>query len=108
MRKITQNAVSAFFAGRSFSSGNTVVTVSSSLRCTSMLLHGNKIATRYAGLPYIHVSDAGWQTNTTKERLNGILEHVGITGACKIGQKDFAWYWRENNIPFESNTFHFV
>jgi len=108
MRKITANAVSAFFAGVPFSSSNTVVTVSSSLQCTSMLLHGNKIAIRYTGMPYIHISDAGWQTNTTKERLNGILEHAGITDTCKIGQKDFAWYWKENNIPFESNTFHLV
>jgi hypothetical protein len=108
MRKITANAVSAFFAGRSFSSGNTMVTVSSSLQCTSMLLHGHTIAVRYPDTGDIHVSDAGWQTNTTKERLNGILEQVGVTGACKIGQKDFAWYWKENNIPFEPNTFHLV
>ena len=108
MRKITANAVSAFFTGVPFSSGNTVVTVSSSLQCTSMLLHGHTIAVHYPTTGHTHISDAGWQTNTTKERLNGILEHVGVTGACKIGQKDFAWYWKENNIPFESNTFHLV
>ena len=108
MRKITVSAVSAFFAGVPFSSGNTVVTVNSSLQCTSMLLHGNTIAVRYPITGHTHISDAGWQTHTTKERLNGILEQAGIKGACKIGQKDFAWYWKEGDIPFKSNTFHLV
>jgi hypothetical protein len=108
MRKITANAVSAFFAGRSFSSGNTTVSIQDATGDASMLLHGHTIAVHYPATGNIHISDAGWQTNTTKERLNGILEHVGVIGACKIGQKDFAWYWRENNIPFESNTFHLV
>jgi hypothetical protein len=108
MRKITVSAVSAFFAGVPFSSGNTAVTVNSSLQCTSMLLHGHIIAVRYPTTGHIYISDGGWQTNTTKERLNGILENVGITGACKIGQKDFVWYWKKDNIPFNSNTFHLV
>jgi len=108
MRKITANAVSAFFAGVPFSSGNTTVSIRDATGDAYMILHGHTIAVRYPTTGHIHISDAGWQTTTTKERLNGILEHVGITGACKIGQKDFAWYWKEDNIPFESNTFHLV
>jgi hypothetical protein len=108
MRKITVSAVSAFFAGVPFSSGNTTVIIQDATGDASMLLHGHTIAVRYPITGHIHISDGGWQTHTTKERLNGILEHVGITGACKIGQKDFVWYWKEGNIPFESNTFHLV
>ena len=48
-----------------------------------IILHGNTIAElSHEGL---QITSAGWETNTTKERLNG-LPNVNIT------QKDFIWY----------------
>ena len=63
-RKVTSSIVDAFLSGRSLKVGNTE-TDGSSIR-----LHGNLIAIRENGKLY--VSNAGWFSNTTKDRLNGI------------------------------------
>lgn len=48
-----------------------------------LILHGNTIAElSHKGL---QISSGGWQTNTTKERLNGLPN-------VSIHQKDFQWY----------------
>ncbi len=50
---------------------------------SELFLHGNKIAEwREDGL---WITNAGWSSNTTKERLNGVR---GVS----IYQKNFAWY----------------
>lgn len=54
----------------SFNKDNTKVVVGSNQ--TTMFLHGNAIA-RKASDGTIEVSLAGWNTNTTKERLRGIV-----------------------------------
>lgn len=97
MRKITKEAVKAFFSGRSFNSGNTRVDISGN--CVSMYLHGNCIASIQKG--NIYFSDCKWQTATTKERLNGIFNYLRIPG---IFQKNFTWY-RDNVeiIPGSTN-----
>ena len=67
MRKITENAVSAFYAGAAACLGNTSIVVDDSV---TMCLHGNAIAKLFNGNLYI--TTAGWDTRTTKERLNGL------------------------------------
>jgi hypothetical protein len=63
----------------------------------SSKLHGNEIAYRYNDPERtLSITDAGWQTNTTKERLNGIPN-------VHIHQKDWVWYlngeeWNGNLI----------
>lgn len=69
-RKITQHTVNAFMAGNSFKEDNSEVVADGSL--IKMYLHGNLIAVRDTKSKSISISNAGWQTNTTKERLNGI------------------------------------
>ena len=78
MRAITMEAVNAFVNGRNFKSSNTVV------RGKSFYLHGNKIAW-YDERGSLWITNCGWQTNTTKERLNG-LPNVSIV------QKNYQWY----------------
>ena len=62
---------------------------------TDLLLHGNIIATatkKFINGKYessITMDSAGWQTNTTKERLNGLLHHLN---AGSIYQKNFQWF----------------
>ena len=56
MRKITQQAVNAFIAGRKFSSGNTTVVVYDNQ--VDLLLHGNRIAKSIDSV--IYVTNAGW------------------------------------------------
>ena len=81
-RKITQEAVSAFLAGRKFSKSNMSVEVDS--RFTKLKLHGNTIAT-IDSFGVLSVSNAGWSSNTTKERLNGL---PGV----HVQQKNWTWY----------------
>lgn len=98
MRKITQQSVSAFFAGVNFKSGNMSVQ-SDSNGYYEMRLHGNLIA--YRCNDGIFISNAGWSSNTTKERLNGILSH--LNAGC-IYQRDFVWYWKDGQ-EFPYNEF---
>jgi len=83
MRKITSEAKKAFEAGRDYKNTNTEI------RGGSMFLFGNKIA-EYASLfndgnRDINITNAGWNSATTKERLNA-LEGVHIV------QKAGVWY----------------
>lgn len=68
MSKISKAAAAAFMAGKPFKKGNTEIFVSSD--CTIYFLHGNRIAHRDAS--GIHVSTAGWNTRTTRSRLNDL------------------------------------
>ena len=82
MRKITKESVNAFLSGKTFSKGNmSVVKDGETFR---LKLHGNTIAT-IDELGVLSVSNAGWASNTTKERLNGI---PGVS----VHQKNWNWY----------------
>lgn len=71
MRTITQNAVNAFMNAQAFRSGNTTVTVEPNV--TILKLHDNPIAYLYNDPERtLSITNAGWFTNTTKERLNAI------------------------------------
>ena len=54
-------------------------------------LHGNLIAE--VGEDFIKLFDGGWQSNTTKSRLNAILSAHGIGGEG-VFQKNFEWFIR--------------
>ena len=84
MRKITEESVAAFNDGRNFKSGNTTVTVLPNV--TVLSLFGNEIAYRYNDPERtLSITSAGWESNTTKERLNAI---EGVS----ISQRNFVWY----------------
>lgn len=77
-------AVYAFENARKFKKGNMSVEVLPNV--TIMRLHGNAIAYSYNDPERtLSISNCGWFTNTTKERLNG-LKGVHIT------QKNWQWY----------------
>lgn len=77
MRKITLEIVTAFEGRYAKTQGNTHTDG------TTLYLHGNAIAQWRDG--ELWVTSAGWETVTTKERLNGI-DGVHVT------QKDYQWY----------------
>ena len=81
-RKITQESISAFLSGRTFKKGNMSVEFNASF--WKLKLHGNTIAT-IDPLGVLCVSNAGWASNTTKERLNGL---PGVS----VNQKNWNWY----------------
>lgn len=79
MRNITKNAVNAFMSARP-NNGNwreSNTKVSSANNDVYMYLHDNVIAIRNFHTGIISISNAGWFSNTTKERLNG-LPNVSI------------------------------
>ncbi len=82
MRKITKEAVSAFLERKPFRKSNmSVEEIGGEWR---LKLHGNSIAS-IDELGVLSVSNAGWASNTTKERLNGI---PGV----RVNQKNWTWY----------------
>ena len=90
MRKITEQAVRAFRNNEEFKKDNTQICKGThDSGALFFKLHNNTIAMKVGDT--IKIKDAGWQTNTTKERLNGILEECG-SGYSFIFQKDFQWY----------------
>ena len=84
MRKITEESVNAFNNTLPFKKANMEIEVLPNV--TIMKLHGNAIAYRYNDPEKtLSITNCGWQTNTTKERLNGI-------DGVNIVQKKGVWY----------------
>jgi hypothetical protein len=82
MRKITKQIAEALANGKNKTIGNTATFDG------KVYLHGNKIAEwKENGL---HMSLAGWNTTTTRERLNGIAEHLGLN--VSFNQKNYNPY----------------
>ena len=94
MRKITELSVEKFVNDENFKRGNMEVRYQydcSLIPTTRMYLHGNCIAIKRYGK--ISITNAGWFSVTTKERLNGILEYFGKS---KIYQKNWNWFLDES------------
>ena len=73
---------------------NTQVTYNEMTNCSSVRLHGHLIATFDHNLKAVKLSSCGYETVTTKSRLNAILEEVKY--GCKVFQKNFDWFVRYN------------
>ncbi|MFN9982324.1 MAG: hypothetical protein ACK53Y_20520, partial [bacterium] len=86
MRKITSEAVDKFLSRKPFRKSN--MSVEESYGVYKLKLHGNTIAT-IDELGVLSVSNAGWASNTTKERLNGLPN-------VRIHQKNWNWYLNGN------------
>ena len=100
MRKIETQMNSAIRSGRNFSSANT--SVSHANGEANVYLHGNHIATVTDN--NVRIFDGGWQTVTTKSRLNVIINEFCDALTDGVFQKDYQWFIRDNNEvkPFES------
>ncbi len=105
MRKIERLMNDAIAQGKSeWKLDNTfVVTLN---KVAHVFLHNNKIAE--VGDNFIVLMDGGWQSNTTKSRLNAILEANGCGGE-RVFQKKGQWFVTVNNgrdnfatVPFFS------
>jgi hypothetical protein len=89
MRKITRDIVNAFQNSRSLTIGN------SRTNGESLWLFGNKIAEiRRDGL---WITNAGWNSSTTKERLNGL-------SSVHIIQRRGKWYL--NEVEWDGSWVH--
>ena len=92
MRKITSQSVNAFVNGYRFNQGNTTVSGcgATEIREWYLMLHNNLIAKKIVFVNELQITDAGWQTATTKERLNGVLDR--LTFGWRLFQKKGEWY----------------
>ena len=90
MRKIEQQMCAAIQADKNWSSGNTQVCTNDGV--STVYLHGNKIA--MVDDTSLTIFDGGWQSNTTKSRLNALCSEFCIAGEG-VFQKDFLWYVRK-------------
>jgi hypothetical protein len=100
MRKIEKQMNNAITKGIDFKLANTEVISCSHV--TDVFLHGNLIAR--IGETWIELFDGGWQSNTTKSRLNAILSEHGC-GDERVFQKNHTWFFSSNQfgtIPFFS------
>ena len=106
MRKIEQQMNAAISNNKNWQSANTAVTFDEESNVSTVFLHGNKIAE--VGDTFIRLFDGGWQSNTTKSRLNAILSEHGDVGD-RVFQKAFDWFVSMNTaegittVPFFSS-----
>jgi hypothetical protein len=89
MRKIESQMCQAVLNNKNWTSGNTSVMIDEETNTSSVYLHGNLIATVTDNDMTIY--DGGWQTNTTKSRLNALCSEFCISGEG-VFQKNFQWY----------------
>ena len=91
MRVIEKNMNTAIRNGKDFRSGNTSVTHSindAGQREAIIKLHGNHIATVMNDTMLLF--DGGWQSNTTKSRLNALCQE--FAPYAFVFQKNWDWY----------------
>jgi len=92
MRKIETQMNAAIQSNRNWSSGNTAVYFDETTSTSVVRLHGNKIAEVTDDT--MTIFDGGWQSHTTKSRLNALCDEFCIAGEG-VFQKDFVWYVRK-------------
>lgn len=80
MRKITEESINAFYSRKRFKKQNTEVYVDDNI--TLLKLHKNIIAVLYTN-DDLRITTAGWDTKTTRERLNGLS---GVKVTSRNGQ----------------------
>ena len=106
MRKVEQQMNEAILNRKDFFKGNTSVEnyiTETGAREAVVKLHGNHIATIGDTL---QISDAGWQTVTTKSRLNALCNE--FAEGCYVFQRNFDWFLGDvdgNVRPFPTEEF---
>ena len=106
MRKVEQQMNEAILNRKDFFKGNTSVEnyiTETGVREAIVKLHGNHIATVGDTL---QICDAGWQTVTTKSRLNALCNE--FAEGCYVFQKNFDWFLGDadgNVLPFPTEEF---
>ena len=86
---------SALLRKANWSTSNTAVCYNEFTNCSSILLHGHQIATLDHHTNALKLSSCGYETNTTKSRLNALLSEFKY--GCKVFQKQFNWYLQSVN-----------
>jgi len=93
MRKIEREMIQCIIDERSMSKANTRVEFNQTH--FNFYLHGHKIAVYYPNSMHLHLNNCGYETNTTKSRLNALIEFV-CGGTCGIYQHKFNWFLKKD------------
>lgn len=99
MRNIEREMLAAIRERRNFTKDNTQVVWEGNY--ASVYLHGNEIAT--IGNNEVVINDCGWQTSTTKSRLNTITYAL-----CKhwVYQRKHKWFTQAEGIDTTPTEIH--
>ena len=95
MRKIERQMNFAISNKGNWAGSNTTVTYNESTNCSQVLLHGHNIASYDHNTSGLKLSSCGYETVTTKSRLNAILDEVKY--GCRVFQKNWEWFVSYNN-----------
>ena len=103
MRKIEREMIQAIIDRRCFSKANTRVVLHAGdpskgedRKDMRVYLHGNWIA-EYTQDGQLNINHCGWKTNTTKSRLNALIQFV-LGDLVGINQTDFKWYLNSTKL----------
>ena len=95
MRKLEKQMNSALLRKSNWAGSNTTVSYNESTNCSSVYLHGHQIATLDYHSNALKLSSCGYETVTTKSRLNALLSEFKY--GCRVFQKQFDWYLQNGN-----------
>ena len=96
MRKIEKQMNMAIRSRKNWAGSNTTVRCYKKDGITTeidVLLHGNCIAWFDTASNDFNISSCGWETFTTKSRLNALLEE--FRDGASIFQKNWEWFFSE-------------
>ena len=95
MRKIEREMNNAVRNKIAWSKGNSCPTFDNTIENCFVYLHGNHIATYNYANRELALYDGGWQSNTTKSRLNALCDEFA-TG-FGVFQKNWEWFVSDFN-----------
>mgnify|MGYP005997562833 FL=1 len=99
MRKIERQMISAVKDRKNWRNDNTEVLYSPSRNVSCVYLHKNLIAT--ISKDEVEIYDGGWQSVTTKSRLNALINGLCDGRMFGVFQRNFDWYIKDGVITQE-------
>lgn len=105
MRKIESQMNAAIQKNIDWKNANTEVTFDAETNESKVYLHGNHIAT--IDDDSMTIFDGGYQSNTTKSRLNALIREFCIAGES-VYQKNYQWivrFTKDNGKTFQTEEF---
>ena len=101
MRKLEKQMNQAIRGQRNWAGSNTTVFTTDNGLESTVYLHGNHIATVTDNA--LTLFDGGWQSNTTKSRLNALINEFCDGTKTGVFQKNWTWFVRAFGI---TTVFH--
>ena len=91
--------IAAINSSKNWQSATTSVHFNEESNTSIVRLHGNKIAE--VTDDSMTIFDGGWQTVTTKSRLNALINEFCNAVTDGVFQKNYQWFVTDNNVTKE-------